>query len=200
MPSARRGLRGSLSATQPSNRKRGGASRYQQSTPSTGVTPESSPTPLPAALSIPQQQELTSATVVSPESVPESVPLASPATVAPPESSPAHPPSVSEVLVPQQQQPRVSPTVTRSAVRQRVGLGPRHGFVSKLAARENVAMIIDLSPPHIPAPELTSCTARGLVTPDSQRKHASINPEICGLKPWTPRLTTCSARRRSVLW
>ena len=143
---------------------------YQPSTPSTGVTPESSPTPLPAASSVPQQQKPTSATVASPESLPVFIPPAPPATVAPPESSPAPPPSV-EVPVQQQQQPRVSPAVTRSAARQRGGLGPQHGFVSMLAARENIAMIIaDQSPPHMPAPELPSCPASELVTPDSYRE------------------------------
>ena len=71
----------------------------------------------------------------------------------------------------QQQQPRVSPAVTRSTSRQRGGLDPQHGFVSLLAAREKIGMIIaDQSPPHIPAPELPSCPASELLTPDSCRE------------------------------
>ena len=82
----------------------------------------------------------------------------------------APPPSV-EVPVQQQQQPRVSPAVTQSTSRQRGDLGVKHGFVSMLAAREKIAMIIaDQSPQHIPAPELLSCPSSELVTPDSCRK------------------------------
>jgi len=78
---------------------------------------------------------------------------------------------VSEVPVQQQQQPRVTPAVTRSASRQQGGMGTQHGFVSMLAARENIAMVIaDQSPPHMPAPELPSCPASELVTPDSYRE------------------------------
>ena len=42
------------------------------------------------------------------------------------------------------------------------------GLVSMLAAREDIGRsIADQSPPHIPAPELPSCPASELVTPDS---------------------------------
>eukprot|EP00904_Undaria_pinnatifida_P011633 jgi/Undpi1/75/HiC_scaffold_1.g00075.m1 len=90
---------------------------------------------------VPQQLEPTSATVASPESLPVSIPPAPPATVAPPESSPAPPPSV-EVPVQQQQQPRVSPAVTRSAARQRGGLGPQHGFVMPTRSEEDMAATV----------------------------------------------------------
>ena len=71
----------------------------------------------------------------------------------------------------QKQQLRVPPVMTRSASRQRGGLGPQHGFVSVQAARENIAMIIaDQSPPHMPAPELPSCPVSELVPPDSYRE------------------------------
>ena len=98
---------------------------YQPSTPSTGVTPEFSATPLLSASSVPQQQKPTSATVPPTESLPVSLLPAPPATAASPNSSPAPPPTVSEVPVQQQQQqqPGVSPAATRSVSRQQGGLG-----------------------------------------------------------------------------
>lgn len=57
--------------------------------------------------------------------------------------------------------------MTRSVSRQQGGLGQPDGFVSVLATRENIGMVIvDPSPPHMPTPELPSRPVGECVTPD----------------------------------
>ena len=142
---------------------------YQPATPLTSVTPETSSTSLPlrvgAAVAGADVSDRCIAGVLA-----LSLPPAPPATDAQPESSPPPPPSV-DVPVHQQQQPRVSTAVARSASQQREGLGPQHGFGSMLAARENIAMVVsDQSPPHMPALTLPSYPSSELVTSDSYRE------------------------------
>ena len=75
----------------------------------------------------------------------------------------------------------VSPAVTRLVSRQQGGLGQRHGFVSMLAARENVGTdIADQAPPHIPAPELPSRRASELASPTRMLRHARTSCRVCG--------------------
>ena len=69
----------------------------------------------------------------------------------------------------------------------------RHGFVSMLAAREDIDMdIADQSPPYTSPLDLPSCPASNLVTPDTYAQacadkysnlwHRAMEAETCGLK------------------
>ena len=178
--------------TQPSNRKLRGAStccigRRRHRLCNAGV----SPTPSPAASSVPQQEKPNEATVEPPESLPVSLCPPPLAAVTPPESSLAHPLSL-EVPVQHHQQPRLSPAVTRSMSRQRGGLGPQYGVVSMLVARENIAMIVvDQYPPRIPASELPSCPASEFVTPDSNRQSCDDEQAALHIVMYIKSTSTC---------
>ena len=143
---------------------------YQPSTLLTGVTPESSPAHLPVASSVQQQQQTTSSTVAPPESSPVSLIPTPPATVASLKSSLVYLLSV-QVPAQQKHQPR---GYRRQCRGRRCGNGGAWAaaWLRFDASRAgNITMIIAYqSPPHMPAPELHSCPASELTTPDSYRE------------------------------